>query len=214
MTRDQIITTVLSRLGRSENNDYLVGRAQDELALIQERLEGGAFLPWFLLSDPTVLAAGTSGATAIPADFLRQYEDYPIYRYDTTEELVYKEMYKDEYDILKTEFEGQGSAEPTKYAIVGPYIFWFVTPDTTYVMVWIYYQKQDVLSDTITTNGWTDNASDLLIAELGEVMAAMKKDEYWTRKFSSDKVEAYTRLRAFDEARKQANRDAYRGDSE
>lgn len=214
MTRDQIVTLVLSRLGRSENNSYLVGRAREELALIQERLEGGAFMPWFLLSGEvtSLVTVADTRTVDLPSNFLREYEDFPLYRYDSTASDPYIRLAKGEFDHLESYYEGQSAGVPVAYALVGTQLHFFVTPDAAYPLRWNYYKKQDVLSDSVTTNGWTNSASDLLVAELGFIMAAIKRDTFMKDTFGGEIIRAMTRLLAFDEARKQALRDAQRGD--
>lgn len=218
MDRDDIVTTVLSRLGRQESNAYMVEAAERELGLIQQKLEGDPFLPWFLVSDVTAIAiVAAESETALPADFLREFDDYPVYIYTSTDsEDTLKRLIKDDFDILETEYPVGSAvvAEPIKYAVVGGDFVWFPVPDDNYVGVWRYYKKATALSDSVLENEWTANAADLLVAELGEVMAAMKKDQFWLAKFAADKAAARHRLLSFDEARKQALKPGYRGDRE
>lgn len=214
MTRDQIITTVLSRLGRQEGNTYLVGRAEDEIQLIQQRLEGAPELWWFLLTDEDTSLSTTANVRTVdlPADFLREFPDFPLYRYDSTADDPYIKLEKDEFDVLESRFGNDEPGEPTHYCLVGSQFHFFPTPDDDYPLRWVYFAKEDLLSDAVSTNAWTDNASDLLIGELGQIMAGMKRDEFWLGKFAAETAQANQRLLAFDEARKQAARPGYRGD--
>lgn len=215
MTPALIITTVLSRLGRQETNTYLRTQALAELQLIQERLEGGAFMPWFLLSDEITSLATTQNVRTVtlPANFLREFEDFKLSLYDSTSSDPYTALTKDEFDILETRFGAESSGEPSHYALLGGQFHFFVTPDAAYSLRGMWYEKEAVLADGSTDNAWTSNASDLLIAELQLVMAGYKRDVAMQRSAEQQIVRANARLLAFDEARKQAMRDARRGDA-
>lgn len=212
MNRGEIIETVLARIGRSEGNAYLLGRAAVEIKTVQNRLEGGAFMPWFLLSGVQDLTTtANTRELALPTGFLREYEDYPLYRYDASAEDPYIRLNKDEFDVLETRYEGEEAGIPLAYALVGEELHFFPTPDDAYPLKWNYFEKKAVLVGDDSENAWTENAEDLLIAELGLVMARYRvdvRDNNW----KEDREEARKRLLAFDEARKQALRNAYRGD--
>jgi hypothetical protein len=214
MTPANIITRVLSRCGKQENNTYMRTAALAELQLIQERLEGGAFMPWFLLSDEVTSLSMTANVrtTALPATFLREYEDFDLSIYDSTASDPYIELIKDEQDYLKVRFADSGPGQPTHYSLVGSNFVWSVTPDANYLLRGMWFEKEAVLADGNTDNAWTLNASDKLIAELQLVMATYRRDQNLIADAQQQIVRADARLLAFDEARKQANREAYRGD--
>lgn len=217
MTDLQIINLVLARLGRVENNAYLKAQAIMELQLIIERLEHGAFMPWFLLSgeDTTLMTVANQRYVDLPSGFLREYEDFPLYRYDSTANDSYIRLIKDEFDVLESRFGGEGAAVPTHYALVGTQLQMFVTPDDAYPLRWNYYRSDtQTLDGTGQTNNWTSNAADKLVGELGFVMAGYRRDKGMQELFSTEIIRADARLLAFDEARKQALRDAYRGDKD
>lgn len=217
LNRDQIINLVLGRVGRREADTYLAAQAVTELQLIQDRLEGGPFMPWFLLSTEQSLASTASTRSiALPTDFLREYEDFPLYLYDTTASTPYTRMNKDEFDILESKFAGAAAQKPTDYALHGAEIDLFPTPDAlVYNFRWKYYQKGATLSTPTSVNVWTANAADWLLAELGIVIAGhYKKDKDRLQQYIGERTLAYGRLLAFDEARKQQNRDAHMGDAQ
>lgn len=214
LTRDQIIALVLGRLGRQETNAYLVASAKSELALIQTRLEGGAFMPWFLLSgEITTLSTQANVRTVdLPANFLREYEDFPTYRYVTGAAQPYVRMNKDEFDILESKYGEDSPGTPLEYALVGSQFHLFPTPNAIFPLRTEYFQTDTALSDSVATNLWTANASDLLVAELGYIMAGYRRDKPMQDTFMADISRAMGRLITFDEARKQAVREAFRGD--
>lgn len=216
LNRSDIINLVLARCGRQEGNAYLAAQAVTELKLIQSRLEGEAFMPWFLLSDESSLvSAAATKTTALPTDFLREYEDFPLYLYDSTAEDPYTQLTKDEYDVLESKFGEDSPTVPSAYALQGSALNWFPTPDAIYNFRWKYYQAQPSLDETTSSNAWTENAADLLVAELGIVIAgSYKKDADRAQMFGIDLTRAQRRLLSFDEARKQANRDLQMGDAQ
>lgn len=217
MTDLQIINLVLGRLGRVEGNTYLKAQAISELQLIVERLEHEAFMPWFLLSgeDTTLAMTANQRYMDLPTGFLREYEDFPLYRYDSSAGDPYIRLIKDEFDVLESRFGGSSASVPTHYALVGDQLHFFVTPDQAYPIRWNYYKSEaTTLDGSGQTNAWTVNAADKLIGELGFIMAGYRRDDKAQQLFSTDILRADKRLLAFDEARKQALRDAYRGDKD
>lgn len=213
MNRTQIITLVLARLGRQEANTYLIAQAKSELTLIQESLEGGAFLPWFLLSDETTLNyTANNRAVSLGANFLREYEEFPVYLYDASADDPYTKLTKDEFDILEARYGNSGTGTPSNYALQGGQLELFVTPNANGSLRLKFYEKEAELTDSVLTNAWTSNAADLLVAELGIVMAGYMKDGERLQMFVAQRGVAMQRIIAFDVARQQALRDTYRGD--
>jgi hypothetical protein len=214
MNRTQIISLVLARLGRQEGNSYLTAQAELELTLIQETLEGGAFLPWFLLSDETELTyTANNRSVSLSAGFLREYEDFPLYHYDSTQDDAYTKLEKDEFDYLEGRYgENATGTVPKEYSLQGDQYQLFPTPTESGVLRYKCYEREAELTDSVLTNAWTANAPDLLVAELGTVMAGYMKDAERLQMFIAQRGVAMQRLVAFDIARQQALRDAQRGD--
>lgn len=214
MNRTEIVNLVLGRCGRREGDTYLQTQAKSELGLIQDRLELGAFMPWFLLSDETDLSStANTRAMDLPASFLREYEDYKLFRYDAAADRPYISMNKDEYDYLQSRYGESEAGIPLEYSLSGEQFDLFPTPDAAYPFKWRFFEKQDALSDSVLENGWTRNAAGLLVAELGTVMAGLYlQNKGLLAAFTTEVLREHARLLAFDEARKQALRDAMRGD--
>jgi hypothetical protein len=184
------------------------------LGLIQERLETDAFLPWFLIStEQSLTLTATNRSVALPADFLREWDQFPVYLYDATQADPYTRLNKDEFDVLESKYAG-ASGPPAEYALNGVSLEFFPTPKAGATARWKYYQEQAPLSDAILDNAWTANATDLLVAELTTIMAAYKQNDYWSKKGANDIVMARRRLIAFHLAREQESRDATMGDAE
>lgn len=214
LNRTEICALVLARIGRRGGDSFLLAQAYSELGLVQSRLETGGFLPWFMLSGEVTVATTTASVreVTLPADFIREHDDSKLCRYDSTAESPYVPLLKDEYDYLLTEYGAAGTGAPVAYALLGQEYVLFPTPDAAYTLKQNYFQKKSVLSGSVLTNAWTDHADDLLIAELGIVMARYAKNKEAKIEFESDKQLAIKRLTAFDIARSQTNRDARRGD--
>lgn len=212
MDRDTIVTLVLSRLGKREGQSYLVAQAQLELLhIITTKLERGALLPWFLLSDETALTltANTRLAAALPVDFLREWDEFPISLYDATADVPYTELFKDDYDLNRSwEQSGSASSDSPRYSLVGTnYAVFPLLPVDTPARV-VYYKKSDVTDNY--NNVWCQYADDVLVAELGMVMARYLRSDLLDE-FKQDRKESYSRLMTEDVARKNAAREAFRG---
>ena len=213
MNRTQIISLVLARLGRQEANTYLIAQAELELTLIQETLEAGAFLPWFLLSDETTLNfTANNRSVSLSSGFLREFEDFPVYLYDAADDDPYTKLEKDEFDYLEARYGDAGTGTPHSYSLQGDQLQLFLTPDANGTLRYKCFEREAELTDSVLTNAWTVNAPDLLVAEIGTVMAGYMKDAERLQMFIAQRGVAMQRLIAFDEARKQALRDAQRGD--
>lgn len=215
LSSDQIINLVLARCGRREADTYLQAALLTELQMLQQDvLEGGAFLPWFLLTeDETLDLVAEQSYVTLPSDFLREWEDCKLSIYDAAEtEDPYAELTKWDFDALREMFPVRDFAKPTYYALTGSRLEFFQTPDTAYTATWRYLARQPVLTAVVTSNAWTVNASDVLVAELGIIAAGRYlKNAEQGQLFAADAARAHQRLLAFDEARKQANRAAERG---
>jgi hypothetical protein len=220
LTRDQIVSLVLSRAGKRETNSYLVAAANLELQLLQDTiLEKGPILPWFLLSAETAIPLTVAGgrlAGVLPADFLREWDEYGGLRLkdSTTTPPTYTELNKNDFDLAESKFGSNAAGTPQEYDLVGSSIavFPLCTVDVTAAM--IYFKKQAVLDSVSNpTNAWTVNAADLLIAELGVRMTSTYiMGSPAAQQFQTDRTAAWTRIQTEDLARKNAAREAFRGD--
>lgn len=216
MTRDEIISLVLSRLGKRGNNAFLVNSAGTELALIQRRLEKGQHKPIFLLSEetPLVVAANTRLAVTLPTDFLQEWEFWPLALYDSTAAEPYTYLRKDDYDLLQSQYASDEPGTPKAYSLVGSTkAAVFALSDVAREARLVYFKKEDELSDSIQENAWTEEADDWLIAELGVVMSRYARSDL-LNEFKADRVEAMNRVFYDSIARENAAREAYRGDKE
>lgn len=223
LTRDQIVSTVLGRLGRAEGNSYLVTQAGLELQLIQRDLEAGPFTPWFLHSIYSLALAANSTQASYAglneSDIIKESDLIPLYVYpNSTDDEVILPDKKSLGFILEYNAENTTGAAPEYYArygdVGGAYSI-MVAPkaDVAYSLYQGLYVRQSLLSASVTTNNWTTYASPLLVARLGMVMAGTYKgDQKRLAEFEKQAQVAYTNLFALDEARKQANREAYRED--
>lgn len=216
MTRDQIIALVLSRLGKREGNAYLVQQAELELNLIIDtELELGALLPWFLLTNEVDIACTTSYPYAsYPADFLREWDEYPLKLYDASvSPATYTELVKDDLDLLFSQYRGEAAGPtPVKYGLAGFSIEPFPRPSVAVTFRSRYYARTTPLSDSNATSAWTTYASDLLVAKLGKIMSRYARAPDMKAEFEADERIAWNRVLTEDTARKNAAREAYRGD--
>lgn len=216
MTRDEIISLVLSRLGKREGNAYLIQQAKLELALIQRtKLQRGKHMPWFLLSDEASLsvAANTRLAIDLPTDFMREWDFWQLAIYDSTQADPYNRLRKDDYDLLDSQYGSDEPGTPAAYSIVSGKVAVFPLSDVVREARLVYYKKEDILSDSVSENAWTENAEDVLIAELGIVMCRYGRSDL-LNEFKGEAAEAHDRMFFESLARENAAREAYRGDKE
>lgn len=217
MTRDEIVSLVLSRLGKRESNTYLVTQARTELQIIQRtKLEKGMHMPYFLLSDETALVVnpGVRLGIDLPSNFLREWDQWQLALYDATLSDPYTDLLKDDFDILKSRYGSDSASTPKAYSLVGSAkAAVFPLSDVVREARLVYFKKEDVLSDSVSTNAWTVNAEDVLISELGVVMSRYARSDLLSE-FKDDAQRAQDRMFYESLARLNAAREAYRGDKE
>jgi len=205
----------LSRLGKREGNPYLVTQARSELTLIEQfELNRGALLPWFLLTstNPTFTAAVPT--YTLPATFLREWDEAPLsIDNGAGANPRYSVLEKGDFDLLASKY-GFAAGKPRGYSLMGDVLQFFGVPDVNYTGLFWHYASPTPLSDATQDNAWTLNASDLLIAKLGVVMARYAKASDMIGAFQQDEVRAWSRIQTEDIARKNAAYEAFRGDAD
>jgi len=184
MLRDAAVDILLGRLG-NRKSDTLKQAIIDEMVFAQENLlEGGVDLPWFLLSENATNSTQVNEERfPLPLDFLLEWEDGGLYLQndDGTETLLYRE----DWDVIKSQASLVGAGKPTYYDIVGLYYLLRKVPDAVYAIKQRYYQKGVSLAGAYgdaanIENVWLKDASDWLIAETGILVA--------TQRLQSDKM--------------------------
>ncbi len=222
MTRDEIVSAVLGRCVRS-GDTTLQASAETELRiLVEQELERGATLPWFLLSE-FLTATTVIGEERVPLptnvggvtgrDFLREHETCSLWILPESA-TKYVELVKDDYDAIYNELGGGSDSygQPTKYSLDNQYFYLKPTPDKAYSLRMRVYLREPRLSSNIE-NGWTKNAGDLLIARLGIVIAGQYiRDAEALANFTAARQTAEDALWRAHEAREHAGRSYSMGD--
>lgn len=215
MTKTEFITLLKQRL--LNNNDTALNEIiVSEMDHVQSTiLEGAEFWPWFLLSE-TVNSNTTAleRRVAVPEDFLAEWEDGTLWRYDETDsDDKWIELKKDDYDANLARYPGDGS--PKKYAQDDSYFYLFPRPDAVYQLRMKYYAKQ-ILPSVLTsseTNAWLTYASDWFLAEVGAIIASLHLDmEKQAMKFDAMAAKAKRRLYVLNTAREEQNNSRHMGD--
>lgn len=205
MTRIQMQALILGRLG-GRSGTVLETQVQSELQFRQSILEREAVLPWFLLEEgaPTVSAE----TVTLPTGFLREYEEdsFFILLSDGTYKRLEKAM---PTHIFENE-DLRGSGEPSAYYLLRQ-LHVFPTPSASYTGRFFYYKADAILSVDATTNQWSTEGHDLLVAETGYVVARYLRDFNAQQLFEAEILDARRRIIAENTARKQAAYHAFLG---
>lgn len=190
MTKAELIQLLGWRLG---DRDDMAARAELELDFIQDnQLEGATWCPWFLVSE-LAHASTTAGETRLPLpeDFLMELEESHLYILSPDGAKV--ELVKKDLDILDR--ENQSPGQPIAYAISGSYFHFYPVPDLDYTIQMRYYAKASRVKDDTVVSPWLTHASDLVLAELGAVIAGKHiKDAEAAMGFAQDAQVARKRL--------------------
>lgn len=158
MKLDDAVDLVAKRLG---NRRGMEDRIRLEMDIVKETLEGGDFLPWFLLSDPQETEITASKIT-LPPRFLRFHDDVPLW--------AIKEDRSDRWQLERCGLEvieplGTRDEGPPEKIALGRDVMWLVPePDGTYYL-WMVYHRGEPSLDADQGNRWLTHAPDWLVAE-------------------------------------------------
>lgn len=214
MTGQEVLTLLMSRLGeRTEPALRVICLL--EMNLAQDTvLEGGAILPWFLISEETTaFTVVNERRLAVPDDFIRQIdEEKPMYW--RTSDGVDKQMTKRSYEEAMAWHGSTATGAPQDYAMRGDYFMLFPKPDAAYTLVLPgYYAKQPDITDTTDENKWLKWVPDLVLGYAG-IQVAEKHVQLEMDKvagFKQDVQVGYDRLQRLEVAREEAARDRRMG---
>lgn len=188
MTLETIIDLISFRLGNRKGLDTQIVSEINLLQIKEER--SGRDLPWFLEVRDDPLIVPTSQSKAVPTGFLRM-----ISVFKTTTE----------YDkVPREKLKLEGAAGCSLFAISKSTLY-LPDEDTDSVTLDIDYYKEDtVLSDSADTNGWTNNAPDILISAAGAKIAKFLRDveafQLFTEDLGAARAELVTEIVAREEA--------------
>ena len=198
MTRDEAVTEIQNTLGfRTDKSTEIVTALKNA----QVKLEKGAVLPWFLLtevaSEPTVNA---EERVAIPSDFIREWEEDPLWFFVAGtggDDDAWVELAKEDLAFLRDKYPGKGA--PIAYALDALYYRIFPTPDAAYTLKHIYYKNDTVLSSNVT-NLWLTHFPHLMIGEAGRLFAPGLRDKDAVRQFQEWAAEGRREMLVGNEA--------------
>lgn len=202
MTRDQIRDLIALRLGnRTDLNDRIVS----EMQLVQDDLEQGDFLPWFLTTLIDTLANDVTNTDIIDLpsvlpDFILPLEDVDLEWYDGTSWVGLDKRYSMR-ELQHADSRIFDENIPAMYTIIGTQVRIYPDPGEVKTFRWWYSAKQTVL--TIDgTNGWTANAPELFASMTCAKMAPQLQMADMVQVYAGMAGIAMERLRKFDEARR------------
>lgn len=205
MTRLELVTTILNRLG-GRSGATLSNLVVSELQFRQQILEREAELPWFLLEEAAVTVSAEQ--VTLPTGFLREYEDDSFFIQQTSG--LWKQLDKRLPSHVFEDEDLIGSGEPSAYYLLKE-LHVFPTPDSSYSGRFFHYAAQPALSADGTENEWTVEAPDLLGAEAGYLVAKYLRDFNAAQLFETEIRDARRRIVAANTARKQAAYQAFLG---
>lgn len=195
MDKADLVKIVGWRLG---DRDDMVDRIDLELDYIQDYvLEAKPWHPWFLQSE--LASASTQPGerrVALPMNFLAEVEESHLYIVEpTTGKQI--ELIKKDPDVAQALVMGAEVSVgfPRFYAISGLYFQFYPTPDAAYEVQMQYYSKDERISDSAASPKWLRFASDVVLAELLQLLAGKHiKDAEAASGFATDAQAAWNRL--------------------
>lgn len=207
LTRDEIVTMTLNRLGNKSRHEALRVVAKEEIKLVQQRLEQSQKLPWFLLSEDSFTTTKVNEPRlTVPKDHLLDYEQGALWLIRPQDGEV-ERLEKYDLDRMRKKYSSVTPNQPKRYALTNLYYRLNPTPDAVYTMQLMYYQA-DIELGLHTVNKWTTYAADVLVGELGLILAGQYvNDQARVDDFSSYLEAARSRMYMKTEARDHTDRD-------
>jgi hypothetical protein len=177
MTRDEGIALIKQKLGFRQGTGLDASIVANMVA-VQADLEAGPVKPFFLISeDAYTTTTPNDERLFIPDDFLEEVED-AVFKYvpdGVTEASGEIDLYKDEYDTLRSNFKNVPKGPPQAYCLLGNYFRLFPTPDAIYTVHLIYYQRDAALTSNIE-NKWMKWNPKIIYGIAGKNIAESLRD--------------------------------------
>ena len=138
----------------------------------------------------------------LPEDFLAEIEESALWlelRDGSTVELG-----KMDFDVAARKYPGVG--QPLVFCRVGEYFQFFPIPDYNYTVFMRYFGKDERIRDALASPKWLKYASDIVMAELGKIIADKHiKDAQAAASFAADAQAGWQRLYAKHTAMQEVN---------
>lgn len=213
MMRDDAVTRMRRYLGFNPRLDTAI--LVDALKDAQQELENRPELPWFLITEvATISTTQGESRVALPADFIREYEQEALYIYDSSEG-KWTPLEKRDADQLRKKFKDDSDSEdePKFYALDGSYYRLYPVPDAVYTLKSVYY-AQDTVLDSDVENNWLKFAPNLMIGLAGMFVTKGTRDQQAKMEFQELAQLGGSQLDREMEARDTANRRYVMGGSD
>jgi hypothetical protein len=212
MTGQALLNLLMVRLG-NRTDATLRANCLTELNLAQETmLEGGSWLPWFLLSSEQTLSVSAGNAeVSLPTGFLRFSDEHPLYILD--DENKRHRLTQWDRSYLESKYEIDDASDlPLEFCLERDKIYLFPTPTVARSIKMKCYLRDTVLTDTTQSNNWSTEAPDWLLAVTGEVVALQHlSDQELAAGFVAMQQRALQRVQTMDIARREAGRSRSKG---
>jgi hypothetical protein len=206
MNITEILAAIRFRLGNKKGFDNDILR---EINYAQQRLEDDPTIDyWFLVRFGAFSLTAGDNIVTIPSDFVREYDGYPPYL--TLNERV---VHLDKMDLPDAQIVyGDSTGVPEAYTVVDGEVKVYPKPDQNYVLTFPYVGRETTLDGvSVLENGWTKNATQVLLNKAGIALAQAFRDQDALANFTADYQVAFSELMTRVVAREEANMARERG---
>jgi hypothetical protein len=212
MKRDDVVKIIKARVMRP-NDATLADKIITEMQFVQEQvLENDVILPWFLLSEwLEIKTRANESRLPLPTNFLTEYEQGSFWVFSEADSR-WINLPKGDNETLGQTYAASAPGLPKAYSLDGKYFVLYPTPDKAYRIRQKVYQR-DAKLDTNIENNWLLYAGELMVAEVGKVIARNYLfNEALALSFEREAEKARTKVFANQEARLHANQEYSMGD--
>lgn len=221
MTRDEAVDIIMKRLGNRTDTSLRDDIIAEMVVTQATLLEGGPWLPWFLIKQDTLSLSADAYSVALPTDFLQEWEDGGLYHFDASASSgsnPWTLLIRDDWDVIENTYANTTTGKPTHYDIVGNNILVAPTADVAYTLYYRYFGADDTLEGTYgdannVENEWLKYAQDWFMGEVGVVIAGQYlQSDTMLKIFSVQAQIGRNRVRALDISRAESNKRRAMGD--
>lgn len=196
MLKSKFIDLLKLRLGSREDSD-MDALIMAEAGQVQDELEAGDFIPWFLYGTQDITTIAGTQAVTLPTGFINffNWDEDPVLLLDDGDgNLSALEM--NGLTRLQLNY-GVEADMPERFAQVTDEVLLFPTPDDVYSLTVNGFFK-DTAFDAVAMsaqNQWLTHAGDWLLAVTGGRIARYIKDSGAAAAFGLDAQAAYSRVK-------------------
>src|SRR5262245_31199037 len=174
MTRDEGVALIKQVLGFRTGLDTTI---VTNMKFAQINLEAGPTRPFWLISEDSFTTTNLNDERiAVPVDVIEEVDQAVLKYVPDDPDADEVDLVKDDYDVLRKNFQGVADGPPQAYALLGGYFRLFPNPGAIVYTVWTIHSKKDTVLHSKIENGWLKWGPMALLGLAGGILAVSLRD--------------------------------------